>query len=180
MSDPYTYGMVCVFNLVNSATLAGGTDFCRQTSHGMLRSCRAGVQSDYSLALGKCNNVADAAARKACQQQALADMKDALQTCHDQFDARQAVCQRLGGAPYGPVINPTNFVATIDNPFYPLTPGTTFIYTGQTAQAVESNVVFVTHNTKVILGVTCIEVRDTVFDDGELTEDTLDWFAQDK
>ena len=36
-----------------------------------------------------------------------------------------------------------------------------------------------THNTKVILGVTCIEVHDTVMVDGELTEDTLDWFAQD-
>src|SRR5262249_45446194 len=38
----------------------------------------------------------------------------------------------------------------------------------------------VTHTTKVILGVTCIEVHDTVFTDGVLTEDTLDWFAQDK
>src|SRR5207249_2353307 len=45
---------------------------------------------------------------------------------------------------------------------------------------VETNVVFATHNTKVILGVTCIEVHDTVTLNGELTEDTLDWFAQDK
>ena len=37
-----------------------------------------------------------------------------------------------------------------------------------------------THRTKVILGFTCIEVHDRVFTDGELTEDTLDWFAQDK
>jgi hypothetical protein len=38
----------------------------------------------------------------------------------------------------------------------------------------------VTHNTRVISGVTCIEVRDTVFTDGVPTEDTLDWFAQDR
>ena len=38
----------------------------------------------------------------------------------------------------------------------------------------------VTHNTRVIDGVTCVEVHDSVFTDGELTEDTLDWFAQDK
>ena len=31
----------------------------------------------------------------------------------------------------------------------------------------------------MILGVTCIEVRDKVFTDDVLTEDTLDWFAQD-
>jgi len=35
------------------------------------------------------------------------------------------------------------------------------------------------HNTRVILGVTCVEVHDSVFTDGALTEDTLDWFAQD-
>ena len=39
---------------------------------------------------------------------------------------------------------------------------------------------FVTHNTKQILGVTTVEVHDTVTANGELTEDTLDWFAQDK
>jgi len=31
----------------------------------------------------------------------------------------------------------------------------------------------------VILGVTCIEVHDSVTTGGVLTEDTLDWFAQD-
>jgi len=38
----------------------------------------------------------------------------------------------------------------------------------------------VTHNTKVIDGVTCVEVHDVVYAGGVLTEDTLDWFAQDK
>ena len=37
-----------------------------------------------------------------------------------------------------------------------------------------------THNTRVIDGVTCVEVHDSVLTDGELTENTLDWFAQDK
>jgi hypothetical protein len=169
-----------VGNWVNGTALAGGVDFCKQTSDSALRSCRTGAQSDYLLALGKCDNIADAAARKACQQQALVDMKDAQQTCIAQHDARQAVCQRLGGATYEPVITPSNFVSVIDNPFFLLTPGTSMIYTGQTAQGAESNVVFVTHNTKVLDGVTCVEVHDTVFTNGQLTEDTLDWFAQDK
>jgi hypothetical protein len=173
-------GALFVFGLVNGAAIAGGIDFCKLTSKAALDSCKTGARSDYSLALGKCDNVSDPAARKACQQQALADLKDALQTCAAHNAARQAVCQRLGGAPYDPVINPTNFVSTINNPFMPLTPGTTFVYTGQVASAVESNVVAVTHNTKVILGVTCVEVHDTVFLDGDLEEDTLDWYAQDK
>lgn len=118
--------------------------------------------------------------RTECEKQAAADMKDAQQTCKDQFDARQTVCDRLGPAPYDPAIDPTNFVAKIDNPFFPLKPGTTFIYEGQTAQGLEHGEFFVTYNTKVILGVTCVEVHDTVKVDGELIEDTLDWFVQDK
>ena len=36
-----------------------------------------------------------------------------------------------------------------------------------------------TRNTRLILGVTCVEVHDVVSVDGDLTEDTRDWFAQD-
>ncbi len=118
----------------------------------------------------------DPIARKTCQDQAKADLKDALNTCTAQTAARLAACARLGGATYEPSIVASNFVATINNPFLPLVPGTTFVYINPS----ESNVVFVTHNTKVILGVTCVEVHDTVFTGGVLTEDTLDWYAQDK
>src|SRR5262249_54737157 len=38
----------------------------------------------------------------------------------------------------------------------------------------------VTRRTRVIAGVTCVEVHDTVTLDGVLAEDTLDWFAQDR
>src|SRR2546426_12140161 len=97
----------------------------------------------------------------------------------DQLDARQSVCGRPGPATFEPTISASNFVATIDNPFMPLPPGTHFVYVGDTGNGIESNVVSVTHNTKVILGVTCIEVHDVVFTDGVLPEDTRDWFAQD-
>ena len=36
----------------------------------------------------------------------------------------------------------------------------------------------VTDRTRIIMGVTCVEVRDTVRVDGQLKEDTLDWYAQ--
>jgi hypothetical protein len=38
----------------------------------------------------------------------------------------------------------------------------------------------VLNETKAIAGVTCIVVRDQVFDDGDLIEDTDDWYAQAK
>src|SRR5258705_7808867 len=138
--------------LAATAAAAAGADFCRLTSEAALASCRAGAQSDYWLAIAKGENLTDPAARAACKKQALTDLKDALQTCKAQFAARQVVCDRLGGAPYDPVIVPTNFVTTIDNPYFPLTPGTTRIYVAQTADGVVSNVVAATHNTVVILG----------------------------
>jgi hypothetical protein len=174
-------GTLAVFGLIIRVALAGGTDACRQTSQAAFKACEEGARSDYSLAIGKCNNLTDPVAQKACRKQAVADLKDALRSCRDQHDARTAVCDKLGKAPYDPVINPTNFVGTIDNPFYPLPPGTNFIFVGKiNGVVVESNVVAVTHNTKVIQGVTCVEVHDTVFRGGVLAEDTLDWYAQDK
>jgi len=171
---------ILLFTLINGEAAVDVSDFCRQTAQDVLTSCRDGAQSDYSLALGKCDNLADPAARAQCQQQASADLNDARQTCAEQNDARLAACQRLGGAPYDPVIDPSNFVARIDNPYFPLRPGTTFIYEGHTAEGFEHDEFTVTRNTRVILGVTCVEVHDTVTVDGELTEDTLDWFAQDR
>jgi hypothetical protein len=161
------------------AQAGGGKDFCAMTSQDMLGSCQRGARSDYSLALGKCDNVSDAKLRRTCRQQASADLNDAQQSCADQYDARQTACARLGPDPYDPVINPATFSATIDNPYFPLTPGTTFVYEGPTAQGLEHDEFAVTHNTRVILGVTCVEVHDTVTTGGVLTEDTLDWFAQD-
>jgi len=133
------------------------------------------------IARGKCDNVTDVAPKKACQDQAAADAKDAFKTCMDERVVRQTSCERLGPAAYDPGIDPANFPAVpkIDHPFFPLVPGTTFVYEGQTADGLEHDEFAVTHNTRVILGVTCIEVHDTVTTNGALTEDTLDWFAQD-
>ncbi len=167
-------------NLVGPALATDAVNACQQTATDVLAACRTSAQSDYQIALGKCVNVSDQGARKACQKQAAADLDDALQTCKGGFGVREETCDKLGPAPYDPVIDPANFVAKIDNPFFPLVPGTTFIYKGQTSDGLMRDVFAVTHNTRVIDGVTCVEVHDSVFTDGELTEDTLDWFAQDK
>jgi hypothetical protein len=82
---------------------------------------------------------------------------------------------------YNPIINPANFVAKIDNQYYSLVPGTTFIYQGEADGETEKNEVYVTHQTKNVLGVITTVIRDRVFDaDNELTEETFDWYAQDR
>jgi len=172
-------GVLLLLNLSGSAVIAQGADACAQTSEQTKRSCLETAQSNYVNALGKCTNLSDPSARRTCQDQALADLQDAQQTCQAGFVVRQTACGEFGPAPYDPVIDPANFVTTVDNPYFPLPPGTTFIYEGQMPDGFERDEFAVTHNTRVILGVTCVEVHDTVFTDGVLTEDTLDWFAQD-
>lgn len=80
---------------------------------------------------------------------------------------------------YNPDIDPADFVAGIDNPFMPLVPGTTRTYETETDEGLETVVVTVTDETKVIMGVTCVVVRDTASLEGSVIEDTYDWFAQD-
>ena len=76
-------------------------------------------------------------------------------------------------------IDPDNFVSQVDNPYFPLVPGTTLIYRGESEGTPTRNVTYITYDTKVILGVTTIVVHDQAFEEGVLVEDTFDWFAQD-
>jgi hypothetical protein len=76
-------------------------------------------------------------------------------------------------------INPQDFSTTIDNPFFPLVPNTTYVYVGTKEGSAERDEFQVTRRTKVIMAVRCREVHDQVYVDEVLEEDTLDWFAQD-
>jgi hypothetical protein len=94
-----------------------------------------------------------------------------------------AVAFLSGGCPgvfYHPEIEPKDFGGPIDNPYFPLTPGTTFVYESATEKGVEEIRVEVTEDTKTILGVVCTVVHDVVTIGGVLAEDTLDWYAQDE
>ena len=77
-------------------------------------------------------------------------------------------------------IDPGDFTTKIDNPLFPLVPGTTYIYEGTKEGSAARDVFQVTRQTKVILGVTCREILDQAYVAGVLVEKTLDWFAQDE
>jgi hypothetical protein len=158
---------------------AAANNACQQSSLDEQVSCQLGAQSDLSLAIGMCENVSDPGQQSSCKQQAQTNYSDALKTCGVQGADRQSLCQKLGGQAYDPVIDPANFTTNINNPYSPLVPGTTYIYQVQSDQGMERDTIAVTHNTKVIDGVTCIEVHDVVSLNGVATEDTLDYFAQD-
>jgi hypothetical protein len=84
-------------------------------------------------------------------------------------------------APTCPAFSSTNFHRStrITNPYFPLTPGDLYTYSGYRKKLSVVNTVYVTSNTPTIDGVRTVEVRDRVYEDGVLTEDTLDWYAQD-
>jgi hypothetical protein len=80
---------------------------------------------------------------------------------------------------YSPSIDPANFVATINNSYWPLKPGTAYHYRGVRGTTPQVDNEVVTHRTKQILGIDCTVVRDTVSEHGQPVERTFDWYAQD-
>jgi hypothetical protein len=77
-------------------------------------------------------------------------------------------------------LEPADFVERIDNPYWPMRPGTTWVYREADTHGNQQRVVVkVKDRTRDILGIAATVVRDTVTEDGELVEDTRDWYAQD-
>ena len=81
----------------------------------------------------------------------------------------------LDGQDYAVTIAPEDFSHPLANDYYPLEPGVTTVFEGG-GEHVE---VTVTADTKVIMGVTTHVITDKVTVDGELKEDTVDWYAAD-
>jgi hypothetical protein len=78
-------------------------------------------------------------------------------------------------------LDPGDFTTAIDNRYWPMKPGTRWTYREFDEEGRELRVlVTVSSATKRIAnGITARVVRDTVTQDGELLEDTVDWYAQD-
>jgi hypothetical protein len=173
--------LVALLCLVSEPVLAWGPKSCTQTSWAAFVACQNEARDDYWIARGNCYNLSDPEARAECFKDALSQFREAGEECKDQRAARLEVCEDIGEAPYDPMIDPANFVdpATISpsnaNPYFPLVEGYEWVYEGGD----ETITVKVTDKTTGILGVKCRVVTDVVKVDGEVIEDTNDWYAQD-
>jgi len=85
----------------------------------------------------------------------------------------------VAGCGSGGPTTSTRFSARIDNPWFPLRPGTVYRYRGMKDGQPSREVLTVTHQTKTIQGVRCTVVRDLLYTRGRLHERTTDWYAQD-
>jgi hypothetical protein len=74
-------------------------------------------------------------------------------------------------------LDATQFVAVVDHPFFPLTPGTVYRFVATSDE--ETQEVAVLPDRKRILGIDATVVRDRVWKGKKLKEETFDWFAQD-
>jgi hypothetical protein len=77
-------------------------------------------------------------------------------------------------------LDPADFVAEIDNPYWPMAPGTQWVYRETDGEGgVQRVKVTVTTRTRDISGVAATVVHDLVTDHGDRVENTFDWYAQD-
>lgn len=79
-------------------------------------------------------------------------------------------------------LDPADFTTDIDNPYWPMSPGSKWVFIeGDPEGTREEVVVEVTDKTKVIAnGIEARVIIDTVSADGVPVEITEDWYAQDK
>jgi len=170
-----------------------GFPFCTWTAQTALLACNDEATDDYWIALGNCLNVSDPESSVTCFIDAEANFTDAKSICPGQLTTRLEICEELGEAPYDPQLDPANFedpenigTSVAANPYFSLVPGTVWVYEGETEEGTETITVKVTGDTKDIEYppesgkiFKCAVVNDVVELEGEVIEDTDDWYAQD-
>ncbi len=83
--------------------------------------------------------------------------------------------------PYTVDLAPADFVAGINNPYLPFIPGSKWVYAATLPDGtVERNEITVLQETRVVNGVSAVVVNDLVYVDGQIVEETYDWYAQDQ
>ena len=114
---------------------------------------------------------------------AIAAIVGALSLAAAGYSARAGASSGGGRcAAYNPHIPPAkHFSKVIDNPYFPLPVGRTFVYRGVENRKRELDRMHVTSKTKNIAGITATVVCDNVYEPPpKLLEKTFDYYAQDK
>lgn len=157
-----------------------GQNICGKTTQQLFQACQYDARTETRTGFAICLNMSDPADSKACIRTTQQAHWEANAQCKEIREARNDVCDVTGSGPYDPVIDPANFVSGIDNRYTPFPPGAFRVYEKKTAEGLERIRVEVLPETREIMGVTVITLRDTVTLNGALIEDTTDWLAQDK
>src|SRR5689334_23257611 len=82
-------------------------------------------------------------------------------------------------APTATSAAPRSFSATVDNPWFPLPPGRTLVYSGTKDGVKTTEYLTATSETEKITGIPCRVVSDRLYTGRTLHEATRDYYAQD-
>lgn len=180
-----TRKLVMTFALAGSfAGGAGATvgppHICANTARLLFEACQIDVSEEERVAWAVCQNLKSRSESQACLRDTRTARSQALAECREVRQARVELCGDLGRGAYDPVVDPDDFVDEIDNPYAPFAPGAFWEYEKHTEEGLERILVEVLDEPREILGVEVTTVRDRVWLDGVLIEDTRDWVAQDE
>lgn len=163
---------------------------CDTTAKHLRTACRAASTDEYFHSLAVCENIGDPGDRRECAMDAKDVLTETKSECRSVYRARLDLCDQLGQARYEPDFGPENFVdpdeigSTIAaNPYLPMIVGMVRVYEKTFVDedgedVTEEIAVIIRDEIKVIDGVRCRVVQDVVTANGDLVEDTDDWFAQ--
>ena len=164
---------------------ADSCDSCELTAQAAYEAGLLEAEEEYWTAVGKCYNLSNTSKCSKCLLEAEDELEDAKLECEEMLECLREICSWLDdGGPYDPKIVPGKFVdptqvgSSVDpNPYWPLVTGNTWVYENKEDNEVIT--VIVTDETKEIMGVTCVVVKDVAEEDGVVIEETDDWYAQD-
>ena len=133
-----------------------------------------------ALAVASCVNEESGTIAKflECLDEAFGEFADGLEELAEVTAGRTELCALTGGGIYDPDLDEDDFVEGVYHQYLPYTVGSEWIYQKMTDEGLEEITVTVLPGTKEIDEIDCIIVQDVVTLDGELVEDTLDWYAQ--
>jgi len=181
----------CWFALFTATVLAD--DFgCSESARLLRYACEFDTQEGLLEMSAVCLD--SSAPDDECFAAAEDEFAENREECSDVLEARLEVCEALDDAVHEPGFGEDFAINFVDplmigngiavNPYFPLVQGNSWTYEGTSVdddgeEVTETITVTVTGATKLIEGITCLVVNDVAEEDGEVIEDTDDWFAQD-
>ncbi len=165
---------------------------CAASARFAALACEYSVRDDFHTQRAICLD-SDGANLEDCMADAGDNAAEAREECAGINEGRFTLCTQVNNAAHEPeygeefadnFVDPTQIgVSITPNPYFPLTAGNRWVYEGSFEEdgeeITERITITVEPEVKLIAGIQCIVVRDVVVIDGQLIEDTDDWFAQD-
>ena len=187
--------LILLGGLLLSVTAVAVEHGCSASAQSLFLACGYDVKEGYLNGLAVCVDTNDTDAAEECIAVVDDERGEDTEECDEVLEARREVCEKLNDAAHevdfgedfaGNFIDPLDIGVTIEpNPWLPMVQGNVWVYEAsglddEGEEVEEEIVVTVTDAVKLIEGIRCLVVNDTVSEDGEVVEDTDDWFAQDK